>query len=569
MRCHIRMLAFGAVLALAPIVGGAAQGAVPEPGTPETELPTPGAIPVLELPGWIEADDDSFVRTQSLAATQDSQLVRLDLDLLQSGYVALVAGENNLPVSGVTIFDGSGLSYQSASARITSPEGAYVVIDRPAGSAAIDLTIRSWPEMDLTEPNDDGLLAWPLEIGAATETTLMPAGDQDVFRFTLDEEAHLTLVSESDQGLQIQIVDPDTESVVANGQDVSLLAGDHLLRLSFANGNQLNPEPIQFALVERQIATIAEQGSAPTELSVGVPTYAPLTADGLAKMALEVKQDGFFKFRASNVGPNASFVIVDENGSSWRGSEVHLSKGNYALTLSGIRQTRYPIMVSTFEGNMQDPYEPNDFYTDATELALDEPVELIMERDLAADWVTFTPTREGKAFILAEALENRQGGCQDLQTNIITQLNPFEIEILTLRGPNAARTFGPIEVVAGEPVQAQIFCATQNNTETTTYRVRIDMPDMNQTKSDASVYLVGLELDDSLRGAMQMSSDISGVQFLEAEEAEALDERIEEIARAETRAGPPLWLILLIVATLGAGAAFWFLRRGQKKPGSV
>jgi|GEM_PF-4732923 len=566
MKQVLRIGFLGALLAAIPLAAMSEQEAqpLPEPAEPlEAETEAAETLPTFSMPGWSATEDAYVIRTRAMAAVTDGQLLQLDLDLIEPGYVALVSDENNSPFPGVTIFDGSGLSYQSASARITNPDGAYVVIDRQAGSAAADLTIKAWPDLDLTEPNDDGLLAWPLELGAPTEVRLIPAGDQDVFRFTLAEETHLSIVTDTDQGLQVQFLEPETERQIAYGMDVSLPAGDHLLRLSYGNGNHFDPEPFQFALVERQVAIPVAEDSAPTILDLGVPTYVPTTSNRVARMTMEIEEDGLYSFRASNVGPNAWFEIAREDGDWFRGSDVHLPKGTYTISLNDVRASRYPAMVSVYSGEMGDAYEPNDFHADATELKFDEPIDLVLERDWAVDWVTFTPRRDGNVFLMAEALDYEQGGCLELQVNVLRATDPVELETLTIVGPIAAQTYGPIEATAGTPVHVQIFCNTSGMTQGTTYRVRADMPDLNRNNSNASVYLVGLELDDTLRGAMQMSSDISGVQFLEAEEAETLDERIEEIARAETRSGPSFWLILLILVVLGGGVAAWFFRGRQ------
>lgn len=566
MKQDLRIGLLGVLLLAMPIVAVSAQEALP---TPEPEDPvqdvadTVETLPTFSMPGWVATEDAYLIRTRAVPAVTDGQLLQLDLDLTQPGYVALVSDQNNSPFPGVTIFDGSGLSYQRASARIANPDGAYVVIDRQAGSAAAELTIKAWPDLDLTEPNDDGLLAWPLELGAPTEVRLIPAGDQDVFRFTLEEETHLSLVTDSEQGLQAQFLQAETERQIAYGTDVSLPAGDHLLRLSYANGNHFDPEPFQVALVERQVAVPMAEDSARTVLDLGVPTYVSATSSRVARMTIEIEEDGLYSFRASNVGPNAQFEIAREDGDLFRGSDAHLSEGTYAINLYDVRASRYPAMVSVYRGDMQDAYEPNDFHADATELEFDDPIELVLERDWAVDWVSFTPRRDGKVFLMAEALDYEQGGCMELQVNVLRATDPVELETLTIVGPIAAQTYGPIEAIAGAPLHVQIFCNTRGMTQGTTYRVRVDMPDLNRNNSDASVYLVGLELDDTLRGAMQMSSDISGVQFLEAEEAETLDERIEEIARAETQSGPSFWWILLILAVFGAGAAVWFFRSRQ------
>ncbi|MEM9054868.1 MAG: hypothetical protein AAGB16_06040, partial [Pseudomonadota bacterium] len=236
MRPFIRALAAGLILPFAALAEMSAQ-ATPAPETP------------------VGSTAETGPSVQPLEATLENQLIQFDLNLTEPGYVALSTEANGTALSGITIFDGSGLSYERSTARIAEPDGAYVIIDRPAGAAAVDLTVETWPEMDLTEPNDDGLLAWPLEIGKATEVILMAAGDQDVFRFTLDEETHLTLLSENeDQGLSLQYLEPETERQTAYGQDVTLPAGDHLLRLSFANRNHFDPEPFQVALVERKVA---------------------------------------------------------------------------------------------------------------------------------------------------------------------------------------------------------------------------------------------------------------------------------------------------------------------------
>ncbi|MEM9054443.1 MAG: hypothetical protein AAGB16_03880, partial [Pseudomonadota bacterium] len=317
-------------------------------------------------------------------------------------------------------------------------------------------------------------------------------------------------------------------------------------------------------LVERKVATPLEEAAQPKSLSIGSPTHVVASSGGLVPMTLEIEKAAYYLFRASNVGPYAAFAITNEEGDVWRGADVHLSPGTYTVDLSGVQPTRYPSMVSVYQKDLLDPLEPNDLKADATRLEIDKPVELIIEQGVPSEWITFTPQRDGKAFIMAEVLNFKAGACSDLLAQFIAQEEPLKVETIVGTGPIAARTYGPIEVISGEPFHAQLVCPGMVATEDTTYRVRVDMPDMNRSNRDTSVYLVGLELNDSLRGAMQMSSDISGVQFLEAEEAETLDQRIEEIARAETSSGPSLWLILLIAALLG-GAAFWFWWQGRGK----
>lgn len=535
-----RLFLCAAVIATAGIVH-----ATPTPESNVTE-PTP-----------VEEADLATERLVALAPAPDGSAVRFDLDMDAAGYVSISgAGEQGQQA---TIFEGSGRQVGIGNARISNPNGAYAMLALGADSGPVALQVTSYPELDLTEPNDDALLAWPTSIGQANSALLYPANDVDVFRILLPEDSRVKVrIEHSQSPVSIRFIDPETETVISEGAIADLSAGAHAIALSYQDAAFTSFEPVGFSVVQMPMPVAPDSADLPL-LSVGRPTLVSGNQQNTSSLSLIVEQTGLFKLSASNVGDSATINIEKPDGQIRPANWVHLAPGEYTVTLDSITPSEAPAFVTASVRSASDPDEPNDFSGDANPLKIGESKDFLLEWQVPVDWFSITTNEDDAVFVSAESL-SEPCGTLEAGINVPGEINSYES--LPRRGNLSNYTFGPLAVAAGQTVAVYLVCTDAR--VDSDFRVTLYSSQSNSA-NNSSVYLVGLELDDQIGGALGAAASVAGVDFLEADEAQTLDARLEEIARAETTARFPLW-ILLPIALIVAGLIWFFVRRRKSAP---
>jgi len=492
-----------------------------------------------------------------LAPAPDGSAVRFDLDMDAAGYVSISgAGEQGQQA---TIFEGSGRQVGIGNARISNPNGAYAMLALGADSGPVALQVTSYPELDLTEPNDDALLAWPTSIGQANSALLYPANDVDVFRILLPEDSRVKVrIEHSQSPVSIRFIDPETETVISEGAIADLPAGAHAIALSYQDAAFTSFESVSFSVVQMPIPVAPDSANLPL-LSVGRPTLVSGNQQNTSSLSLIVEQTGLFKLSASNVGDSATINIENPDGQIRPANWVHLAPGEYTVTLDSITPSEAPAFVTASVRSASDPDEPNDFSGDANPLKIGESKDFLLEWQVPVDWFSITTNEDDAVFVSAESL-SEPCGTLEAGINVPGEINSYES--LPRRGNLSNYTFGPLAVAAGQTVAVYLVCTDAR--VDSDFRVTLYSSQSNSA-NNSSVYLVGLELDDQIGGALGAAASVAGVDFLEADEAQTLDARIEEIARAETAARFPLW-ILLPIALIVAGLIWFFVRRRKTAP---
>ena len=516
--------------------------------TPESDVTEP--IPV-------EAADLPTEQLVALAPSPDGSAVRFDLDIGASGYVSITgaAGQGQQ----ATIFESSGRQVGIGNARISAPDGAYAMLTLAADSGPVALQVTSYPELDLTEPNDNALLAWPTAIGQANSAVLYPANDVDVFRISLPTDSRVKVrIEHSQSPVSIRFIDPETETVTSEGAIADLSAGDHAIALSYQDASFTSLEPIGFSVVQMPMPVAPDSADLPL-LSLGRPTLISGNLQNTASLSLIVEQTGLFKLSASNVGDSATINIENPDGQIRPANWVHLAPGEYTVTLDSITPSEAPAFVTASVRNARDLDEPNDFSSDANPLNIGENKDFLLEWQVPVDWFSITANQDDTVFVSAESL-SEPCGTLEAGINVPGEINSYES--LPRRGNISNYTFGPLAVTGGQTVEVYLVCTDAR--VDSDFRVTLYSSQSNSA-NNSSVYLIGLELDDQIGGALGAAASVAGVDFLEADEAQTLDARIEEIARAETTARFPFW-ILLPIALIVAGLIWFFVRRRRPAP---
>jgi len=531
-------------LLLLAAIGFAGGIAYAEP-TPETEA-SEGEPIVLET--------QPTERLVALAPSPDGSAARLDIDMEASGYVSIISasGENSRAI----FFDGSGRQVGIGTARIAAPEGAYALVPLPVAAGPAALQVVTYPELDLTEPNDDALLAWPTDIGRANSALLFPAGDVDAYRISLPSDARIMVrIEQSPSHVNVQFIDPETETIITDGPIATLPAGETVIALSYSDGTAFSLDPVSFSIAQTPILPSADASAKPV-LELGRPTIIGTPEQGRATFALEVTQPALYSLSASNVGANATINVTNSEGQVRSANWVHLAAGKFEIIIENIELTEAPAFITAYGRSAIDPTEPNDFSGDAAPVKLRQPTDYHLEWQVPVDWFSYTSTTDDTIFIATETLSEQ---CDTLEAGIAEPGDINGYEALPRTGNLSDLTFGPLVVTAGETVKIYLVCT--DAVVDSDFKVTL-FSSQSSGDSDSSIYLVGLELDEKIGGALAAAASAADVGFLEAEEAQTLDARIEQIARAETKSKTP-WLFIILIG-FAASIFAWFIIRRRK-----
>lgn len=510
----------------------------------------------LESP-WQPAEGEDGLLTRTLILAEGESNLEFTLDASEAGYVLMPeSAPANISISWFDEED----ELAKGTARFGFSDGIVGRLTRTDESTEpIEIQLTWWPEMDVTEPNDDPLLAWPIELYQVNSTFLFPAGDQDAFRFTLEDEMSVLLSFQNQEITpSIQYINLKTEAVVSYEAGARLPAGEYAVIVSATGTNTQTPEPLGFALIRRDPVEMDNPEGA--VLTVGAPWNLGFADGSTQTVDLTLTEPGFYSFLVSNSGDQTQVMVTNSDG--WSSSaDMHLAPGDYQITISGRALTGLPGFLTVERTPMGTDAEPNDFITEAVPFDPGDVLEFTSEAKGLTEWFSFPVATAGDHFLRVRSTGEY---CATFFAGVSTSLNNYRR--LDVIGSGEFRVFGPLTVAEEQVGSEQAFyIGCEGAVVDSTYELTLVQPGQeveasSGTTDSGSVYVVGVELTDGLSNQLAAASENASVAFLQAEEAQDLSERIEDIVEAEeARDGFSWWwLLVLIAAVLGAG---WLWRR--------
>jgi len=521
-------------------------------------LATPPAV--AQIADWQTSDDQPDQRrVAGVAPSADGTPYILPLELPDSGYVVLRLPADRADIV-TRLLDATGNVLGDTAARVALPDGAVAEITLPPNAEPLALDIRYWPEIDVTEPNDDPVLAWPIQLRRRQSVTLFPAGDVDYFVFELPDAQSIRLHRFGTETLgPVVIVNAETGDEFPTETAVELPAGQYALRFSGSATNE--PEVIEFALAQELDIPLTHADGTPLLLAIGQPQIVPEGVDP-AVFDMRIDQAGLYSFVSRALGPEVTYQIENAAGETLTGSQVHLASGDYQLTVSGAVHASDPGFIVAYRGNIVDANEPNDFRTDATRLEPDIALPIVLESNAPLDWFVLTAPANGRFDLF---LESEPHNCDYVWLSRADPVDPEDTGTLNPSGSPRRLNFTPVHVQEGETVELSMTCAQIAGSVPDARLLARFTPEgetLTSVENDSSIYVVGLELTDPIGVSLANHARDAGVNFVEAEDAAVLDRRIREISHNETSGRFPWWiLVLLFLMGVGGYVGYRFYLR--------
>lgn len=500
-------------------------------------------------PDW-HADGETRLSARfMLESNAEASPVTLMLNLPGPGYVSVTGAG----AADILFTDGTGRSSNASIARIGMAQGANLAIGG-AGDALITLHFEA--ETDISEPNDDPLLAWPVDLGVPLPVVIHPPGDVDHFAFTLDRARRVEVMSaQAPFPLAMRFLDAASGDLVAEGPVADLPAGDHILEVRGQQAEAGSPEA--FLMVVAASPPAAEAGPGPIpRLAPGHPVLVTPDTFGRAEYGFTVEEAGLFTVLLSNASDGAITRFTHASGHGRQARSVHLAPGEITLTLEAVYGNGLPVFLTLHREAVTDAGEPNDFPVDARPLELNTPVTFRLPAAAPVNWYTLTDPSGAQVLLIADQADAH---CEQLWITFEDGSGSF---VTVPRHADGSRLiFGPIEMTPDTSLPIGLSCDRQNADTTITLTAVPLSP-----STDGSVYVVGLEMEAAVRDQLAAIAALSNVHFLDTPEAGDLEARLAEIAAIEARrrdsGGWLIWL-LLIMALAGGGTAFaaWRIRQ--------
>jgi hypothetical protein len=501
-----------------------------------------------DRPDWQAAGDTRLSASFTLEGAAEAGPVTLMLNLPGPGYVSVTGAG-----TGRTVFtDGAGRSINASIARIGVAQGASLAIEG-AGDALI--TVHFEGETDISEPNDDPLLAWPVDLGVPAPVVIHPPGDVDHFALRLAQGRRVQVMSQAPFPLAMRFLEAASGNLVAEGPNADLPAGDLILEVRARQAEAGSAEP--FLMVVTGSPPVPEASPQPApRLSPGHPVLVTPDVFGRAEFGFTVDEAGLFTVSLSNAADGAVTQFTHASGYGRRSRAVHLGPGEITLKLEAVYGSGLPIFLTLHREPVTEAGEPNDFPGDATPLDLDAPVTFRLPAAAPVNWYALRAPRGGQVFLVADRADTH---CEQLWITFEDGNGGFTAAPRHADGLRLI--FGPIDITPDASLPVALSCDRQDADTTITLTAT-----PRGQSTNGSVYLVGLEIDAAVRDQLAAISALSDVHFLETPEAGDLEARLAEIAAIETRrrnsGGWLVWL-LLVIALAGGGAGFAAWRARQ------
>ena len=429
------------------------------------------------------------------------------------------------------------------------------------------------PEIDVTEPNDDAYLAWPVGVGEPIGAYLYPVGDVDSFAFEVERPSIARLnVDSSVYPLGYELVSEDGTRI-DNPDSTRLEPGKYVYRVWYRNNGIESTVPAQIQVITETIADPLLSTPEPEPIENSGVSLLTANESGEVSRTLIVTEPGLFKIEPVNLGDSIPINIDNSQGRGVYSSSAFLSEGEYKIELKGVKTGPRLRYISVFREDLETGAEPNDFPSDAFEVRPGEPVPFWFETHAPDEYFKVKSDRDG---YLVLRLKPDYLGCQFLKIFHFPEGAPDERFDQPYTYTPAYYRIGPMEITRGEVRVFQILCG--NIDQDYGYTLTAELLDDNvldeNTQDETPIYVVGFELSDSASLGLARATEEAGVSFIKASEGESLTDQLVEALEASEKIGrgyklPLRWILVLVVFALGAGFWAWltFVRK-KKKPAS-
>ena len=521
-----------------------------------------------EATDWAVVEGDVRTYTRTILLPNGVTDIEFPLNAPEPGYVLLGSGGEKQ--ASVTWFDQTNAWLGQGDSRFGLVDGIYGRLTRYVGvTGDLNLSLTYWPEMDLTEPNSEWYLAWPIKLYETGQITLFPKGDVDAFKFTLEQQANVR-ISFANRAIRprVRYHSAGDGKLIVDNPRAALPAGDYVVRISVPDmPPELLGQPQSFVLFKEQsAAAVARVNSIMGDFRPGVPWNLGPFTDGHDTLEFTLAEPALLDITVTNRGNSVAALFENAEGLT-RPVPSHLPPGAHKLILRNQEDNGFPGFVTLHRREITEAIEPNDFITDATPLGATLTRDFFLEHASPIDWFSFEPQVAGNHFVRVSATGKDR--CGNLWSGFAPSGNDDQRYDRTGAGDGEVQVFGPIPVSEEEIGQTKSFyIACEALIRDTAHSLAITAPG-SDTASEVpasdpgSVYIVGVGHEDDYR------KELSAL----AAEAAALPERIEDIIEAEEaiesrieaeEAGEGFsWWWLLVFITVG-GLGFWHFDRRFK-----
>lgn len=513
----------------------------------DMEAVVPGTVPVTLFP----------------AADQDEIALQMD----EEGYVFTSLGDTDNDFSlYVEIYDPLGRMMGVNAARIDFPGRVRLVVrDRWNNFSSPDpfpLVIETKPEVDLNEPNDQPEQAFPLTLDAWNDVVLLPVGDVDYFSFDVPAKGTIvTDIRDAPFAIAVAIRPADTPDF-SDGWTAAVEPGKYFLKIQERWGSAASETPFPVRL-----RFVPDPPSTPTELSLSLPAQVWLARSDLSqKFTLKVPQFGLYTIRLDGPVPNDAKIFVTpaddtdtdakpQNDGTKR-FEKYLAKGVYEIDVrSGSEGAKAPFYLIAEAEVSTDASEPNDTPQNALALKTGEETPVTLYPYTDSDWISLKAKGRGNFYLRVQDL-NRDDGITGGMIEVFFLDQDGKRKPLSVRPGTGYDIFGPV------PVDKKDIKIELKNRGYTRWIPLMVTPVFTAEgeKADSTITLIGVELNENQARNMKALAMNAGVDFVLAESASDLDQRLKEATAGKRKF--PWWLLVLLVL-IGTGYYFW--RRKQAR----
>ena len=514
---------------------------------------------------WREKGDSGLQERSFVFEVEDGlSPMTFDPEIPDGGYVSLAPPET-LPADAavsVSLLYPDGARKPVGTYRLPFADG--VQIEVTGGQIWDSGEIRlSWhPELDLGEPNDELPLAMPTETGERTEGALFPAGDVDFFSFDLAQPSIIAFepVSATD-GINYAFFDADDKRIRDNAP-AELPAGTNKIAVWYWDRNKASETPYVFRLRQRILPAPELELPEPEPLQAGSKDVLRSDESGDVERRLIVDKPGLFTLTYSNMGNYVGITWVNALGEELKAPGAFLDRGEYTIRLNGVADNpSKPRILTVYRSDLDAPYEPNDFFSDAKPLKSGLGQEIWFGEASPVHFFKFMPERSG---VLTIHGKPKSEICQSYNTFYYTDGTPDSRMQMPAGWSDGGTRWGPLEVKKGEPLLLEMLC-NQFNGEYG-YLLDIEVRDADileeKTRNETPIYLVGFQVTDAVSIGLADAAEETGVSFIRAGEGETLEAEIADALEASQKIRAPIHIpvrliLILIVLALGAGFAVY------------
>ena len=495
-----------------------------------------------EATDWAVVDGDVRTYTRTILLPNGATDIEFPLNAPEPGYVLL--GSGGKKQASVTWFDQTNAWLGQGDSRFGLVDGIYGRLTRHAGvTGDLNLSLTYWPEMDVTEPNSEWYLAWPINLYEIGQITLFPKGDIDAFKFTLAQQANVR-ISFANRAIRprVRYHSAGDGRLIVDNPRAALPAGDYVVRISAPDmPPELLGQPQSFVLFKEQSAAAAARvNSLMGNFRPGVPWNLGPFTDGHDTLEFTLAEPALLDITITNRGNSVEALFENAKGLT-RPVPSHLAPGAHKLILRNQEDNGFPGFVTLHRHEITEAIEPNDFVTDATPLGATLTQDFFLEHASPIDWFSFEPKVAGDHFVrVASTGKDR---CADLWSGFAPSGNDDQRYDRTDAGDGEVQVFGPIRVSEEETGQTKSFyIACEALIWDTAHALAITAPGSDPA-TEAPTEDIPERIEDIV------------------ETEEAIESRIE----AEEAGEGFSWWWLLVLITIG-GLGFWhFDRRFRPK----